>query len=336
MVQRRFEGKNVVITGAASGLGRAAALEFARSGANVGLLARDRGALDDVASEVEALGERAIVVPIDVTDAAAMHEAAATIARELGSIDVWVNNAAIAVYGEILEVPLEEMKRVMDVNFFGQVNGVRAALPLLEEAPGAPVVLGVLSVLSEAATPLQAAYTASKHALDGFYRCLSEELLHRRSRVRVGTLFVPSMATPLFDHAKTYTGHRPKPLAPVYPPERYARVLVDMAEHPEQRVLRGAFARFATFAFRHVPLLANWFQARTGYAAQRSEERKGPEDGDNVFAPMPTRFGVRGSTPATPLVVPFERLAASLSLFGLALVSARAWARLRSRRSAAA
>lgn len=327
MRRGRFAGKSVVITGASTGLGRAAALTFAREGANVALLARDRAALEDVAAEVSALGSRALVIALDVTDAEAMLEAAANIARELGSIDVWANNAGVMVYGEVLDVPLEEMKRVMDVNFFGHVNGVRAALPYLEEARGVPVIIGVLSVLAEAAAPLLSVYTASKHALDGFYESLSEELAHRRSRVRVATLFTPAMATPLYDHAKTYIGYKPRPPAPVYPPAHHARRLVEMAARPKQRVRPGAFARVASFGFRYVPRLARWVEARVGYATQRSDELKRPSEGDNLFAVMPAQFEVRGSTSATPFIVPLERVGASLLALGVGLAAARSVAR---------
>lgn len=324
MITHGMEGKNVVVAGASSGLGRAAALAFARAGADVALLARDEGALAEVCDEVAATGRRAVAVALDVTDEPAVEAAAARIVRELGSIDVWINDAAVSVYGEVQDVPLAEMRRVMDVNYFGQVIGTRAALPHLEAAPGRPVILGVLSVLSEASTPLQSTYTASKHALDGFYRCLAEELAHRRSRVRVGTLFAPSLATPLFDHAKTYTGYRPRPLAPVYPPERYADALVRMALRPRQGVLEGAFAHVATFAFRHLPRLASWFQARTGYRAQRSRTPKRPTDGDNLLAPMPGANAVRGSTPVSPSVTARGKLGAAVVLAGVALGAWRA------------
>lgn len=320
---KKFSGKTIVITGASSGLGRGAALAFARQGANVGLIARSQDGLATLADEIKSIGSRAIALPLDVTDAESMRRAASRVARTFGRIDVWVNNAAVAVYGEADKVPLEELRRIMDVNFFGQVNGVRAALPFLEESNGR--LIGVLSVLSEAATPLQSVYVASKHALFGYYKCLREELAHRRSRVKITTLFVPSIATPLFDHAKTYTGFRPRPLAPIYPPERVVAVLLQEARRSRPKFARviSGFGHLATFLFRNAPALAHWFQGKTGYKAQRSPVPKAASEGDNLYAPMPGWSTVHGSTKAHRLVDRIERSFRPIAVAGI--VAAALW-----------
>jgi NAD(P)-dependent dehydrogenase (short-subunit alcohol dehydrogenase family) len=279
MIGRRKTGKSVVITGASSGLGRATALAFAREGARLGLIARSEDALLVLASEIRAMGGRALVFPADVTDPSAIEQAAETFAREHGGIDVWVNNAAVSIYGEADRVPLHEMRRLMDVNFFGQVIGARAALPYLERAPGGGVLIGVLSVLSEDCLPLQSTYVASKHALRGFYESFREELAHRGSRVRLSTLLAPSLATPLFDHARTYLGFLPRPLRPVLAPEAYAERLVDEARHPRRGP--GGLRRRA--------------RAWLNYRRQLSRVPKAFSDGDNLFAPMPRSSAVRGS-----------------------------------------
>ncbi|MCM2324516.1 MAG: SDR family oxidoreductase [Oligoflexia bacterium] len=330
MSGNQFTDRTVVITGASSGLGRATAVEFARRGARLGLVARDRDGLEALAAALRVRGCGVEVCVADVADPEAVKTAARQVAERFGGIDVWVNNAAVAVYGELDQVPLVEQRRVMDVNFFGQVHGVRAALPFLESSSFGGRIVGILSVLSEAAVPLQGAYTASKHALFGMYKCLREELIHRHSRVRVATIFIPSLATPLFDHAKTYMGYRPKPVGPVYRPEGYARLVVDEAWRPHFKSAHGGQPRLGLFFFRNFLGLSNVFQGKTAYRGQRSPEPKGVAGGDNLFAPMPGYFSVRGSTPPTKRI---EGIETAVRALGYAAGLAGALALLRAGRA---
>lgn len=301
-----FEGTRVVITGASSGIGRAAALAFSQHGARVAAIARSRDGLQSLAAK---LPHEGLTFVADVTDPVVMQGVLDQVERAWGGVDLLINNAAVAVYGEADRVPIEEMKRVMDVNFFGQVNAYRAALPHLEASGGR--VLAILSVLSEAATPLQSAYVASKHALYGFYKCAREELLHRRSAVRITNFFVPSIATPLFDHAKTYVGRRPRPLSPVYPAERVVEALLSEASKRRPRFVRtiGGFGYVARFAFRYLPWIAHRFQARFGFEGQMTPVAKSEEEGDNLFAPLPGTSAVEGTTPVSKVVPRLERIA---------------------------
>ncbi|MCM2278883.1 MAG: SDR family oxidoreductase [Oligoflexia bacterium] len=294
MKNSRYQGFTVVVTGASSGLGRATALEFARQGANLGLIARGKEGLDSLAFELRALGREAEVCVADVADAQAVTEAARRVAERFGGIDIWVNNAAVSIYGELDQVPLPELRRVMDVNFFGQLHGVRAALPYLENSRRGRII-GILSVLAEAAVPLQGVYTAAKHALHGMYQSLAEELLHRRSRVKVSVVFAPSMATPLFDHAKSYMGYLPKPVGPVSSPEHYARIIAREAWRPRFRSVHGLQASAGLFFFQRLPWLSILFEGKTAYRGQRGREPKGIADGDNLFQPMSGTFSVRGT-----------------------------------------
>lgn len=321
-----LEGKRIVITGASSGIGRAAALTCALKGARVAAIARSREGLESLARKMR--GESRTFVA-DVTDPVVMQGVMDRIGRAWGGIDILINNAAISLYGEADRVPIEECKRVMDVNFFGQVNAYRAALPWLEASGGR--VLAVLSVLSEASTPLQSVYVASKHALFGFYKCVREELLHRKSKVRITTFFLPSIATPLFDHAKTYMGFRPKPLSPTYPPEKAVKALLSEARKRRPRFVRtvGGFGFVARFAFRYLPWLAHRFQAKFGFAAQDSGVPKGEDGGDNLFAPLPGTSAVEGTTRVSKIVPILEEIAkplgvAALLAAGLLLILAAA------------
>lgn len=120
--------KVVVVTGASAGVGRATALEFARRGADVALLARGKEGLDSARRDVEAAGARAVAVLVDVADPGAVEAAAEKIESELGSIDVWVNNAMLTVFGEFLSLSEDEFRRVTEVTYLGCVYGTRAAL----------------------------------------------------------------------------------------------------------------------------------------------------------------------------------------------------------------
>ena len=118
----------VVVTGASAGLGRAIVREFARQGAHVGLIARDRGRLEAAKREVEAAGGRALVLPADVAEHEQIEAAANAVERELGAIDVWVNNAMTSIFSPFWEMTAAEFRRVTDVTYLGVVYGTLAAL----------------------------------------------------------------------------------------------------------------------------------------------------------------------------------------------------------------
>src|ERR687894_2197726 len=121
MAAHRFEGKVALVTGASSGVGRATAVRLAREGAAVALLARGREGLEGARREVEAAGGRALVLQADVADPQAVEDAAERAEAELGPLDVWVNNAMIAVLAPFIEHDLADFKRVTDVTYLGVV-----------------------------------------------------------------------------------------------------------------------------------------------------------------------------------------------------------------------
>src|ERR671937_1365988 len=167
----------VVITGASAGVGRATAREFARRGARVGLIARGRDGLEGARREVERLGGRALVLPLDVSDHEAVEQAAEAVETELGPIDVWVNNAMLSVFSPVKEMRPEEYRRVTDVTYLGYVYGTLAALRrMLPRDSGVIVQIG--SALAYRSIPLQSAYCAAKAAVRGFTDSLRTELIH--------------------------------------------------------------------------------------------------------------------------------------------------------------
>jgi NAD(P)-dependent dehydrogenase (short-subunit alcohol dehydrogenase family) len=135
----------VVITGASSGIGRAAARAFAERGARVVLAARSGGSLREVAKVCEAAGGQALVVPTDVTDEEAVRELARKSIEGFGRIDTWVNNAGVMAYGYLEEVPSGAYRQVIETNLFGQIHGSRTVVPYFKEQ-GSGVLINMSSM----------------------------------------------------------------------------------------------------------------------------------------------------------------------------------------------
>ncbi|MEO5968408.1 MAG: SDR family NAD(P)-dependent oxidoreductase [Bdellovibrionia bacterium] len=202
-------------------------------------------------------------------------------------------NAAVAVYAEAHETSLEDTRRVMDVNFFGQLHGVLAALPYLEKSGGQ--IIATLSVDSEVALPFHSAYVASKHALYGYYKVLHEELLNKRSPVKVSTILPASIATPFFEHAKTQLGVRPKPVPPVYSPQHVVKAMLKVAERPKFSTVVGGSGRNFIWFYRRFPNVFYRIQSWVGYPMQKSNEPKRPEDANNLYQPVPQSSRIWGT-----------------------------------------
>ncbi|MDT7687437.1 MAG: hypothetical protein QOE46_196 [Acidobacteriota bacterium] len=284
----------VVITGASAGVGRATAREFARRGAHVALIARGRDGLEAARREVEQLGGRALVLPLDVSDAEAVEHAAETVERELGPIDVWVNNAMLSVFSPVRKMKPEEYKRVTEVTYLGYVYGTLAALKrMLPRDRG--VIVQVGSALAYRGIPLQSAYCAAKHAVQGFMDSLQAELLHDKSNVRVSMVQLPAMNTPQFSWVKSRLPREPRPVPPIYQPEVGARA-VYWAAHNERRELYVGWPTVKAIVGNKVaPGFADWYLAQTGYDAQQTQEPVAPDRRDNLWEPLPGDHGARGS-----------------------------------------
>jgi short-subunit dehydrogenase len=284
----------VVVTGASAGLGRAIALEFARHGHPVAMIARDAARLEAAADEVKGAGGRPLAVVADVAEWNEVERASVQIRNELGPIDVWVNNAMGSVFAPFTDVSMEEFAHATAVTYLGFVHGTKAALDaMLPRNQG--VIVQVGSALAHRGIPLQSAYCGAKHAIVGFTESLRTELLHDRSGVKVTMVHMPAMNTPQFDWVRSRLPKRPQPVPPIYQPEVGARAVRFAADHPRRRAYYvGVSTTMTVTANKFVPQLLDRYLARTGYDAQQTEEPEDPSRPDNLFAPVPGPFGAHG------------------------------------------
>ncbi|MBA2269038.1 MAG: SDR family oxidoreductase [Chthoniobacterales bacterium] len=283
----------VVITGASAGVGRAAAHAFAREGAHIGLIARSRDALQEAAREVVALGGRALVLPCDVADSAAIEAAATTVEESLGPIDVWVNNAMASVFSPIKETPPEEFKRVTEVTYLGFVYGTLAALKrMLPRDRG--VIVQVGSALAYRGIPLQAAYCAAKHAIEGFCDSLRCELLHDGSNVRVTMIQMPALNTPQFRWVKSRLPHKAQPVPPIFQPSVAADAILYASHHPRREFIVGWPAFKAVYGNKIAPGIGDRFLANMGYDAQQHDGPEDPNRPNNLWTTVEGKHSTRG------------------------------------------
>ncbi|MBV9252983.1 MAG: SDR family oxidoreductase [Actinobacteria bacterium] len=287
------DGLTVVVTGASAGVGRAVVQAFAAEGANVAALARGRDGLDGAAKDVAAQGGRALALDADVADASAVDHAAEEVERELGPIDVWVNNAMTSVFAPVHELSADEVRRVTEVTYLGAVNGTLAALARMRPRDAGTIVQ-VGSALAYRAIPLQAAYCGAKHAMKGFTESLRCELLHEHSGVRVSMVQMPALNTPQFDWVRSRLPRQPQPVPPIYQPEVAAQAVLYAAEHAPKELWVGGSTVATILGNRVIPRLLDRYLARTGFDSQQTDQPVAPDRQDNLCAPVAGDHGSHG------------------------------------------
>jgi NAD(P)-dependent dehydrogenase (short-subunit alcohol dehydrogenase family) len=285
--------RTVVITGAGAGVGRATAVAFGRRGDKVALIARGRDRLDAAAREVREAGGEALVVVADVADAGAIDAAAERIERELGDIDIWVNDAMATMFAPLQDITPDEFRRVTEVTYLGQVFGTMAALKRMRRRDRGTIVQ-VGSALSYRAIPLQSAYCGAKFAIRGFTDALRSELEHQRSKIRLTMVQLPAVNTPQFDWARNRLAKAVQPVPPVYQPEAVARQIVRAAEQAPRELWVGFPALKAILGTMLVPGTADRILASEGYGGQMTAEPRPYDRPDNLFAPVPGEPGAHG------------------------------------------
>jgi NAD(P)-dependent dehydrogenase (short-subunit alcohol dehydrogenase family) len=284
----------VVVTGASGGVGRAIAHAFGKRGAQVALLARGEPALEAVRAEVEQAGGRALVVATDVSDHGAVEAAAERVERELGPIDVWVNDAMATVFARVIDTRAEEFRRATEVTYLGTVHGTMAALKRMT-ARDRGVIVQVGSALSYRAIPLQAAYCGSKFAIRGFTDALRVELRHDRSHVRITMVQMPGLNTPQFNWGRSKLPDHPQPVPPIYQPEIAAEAVYWAAHHRRRELWVGYSTVQAIVGGTIAPSLADRYLARKAFSGQQVPDQPvSPDRPDNLLEPQPQLAATHG------------------------------------------
>ncbi|GHB60009.1 SDR family oxidoreductase [Persicitalea jodogahamensis] len=289
-----FKGKVVVITGASAGLGRAIVREFARQGANIGLLARGKDGLEGAKREVEDMGGKALAIPTDVSQPDQVEAAADQIERELGPIDIWVNNAMISVFGPFKKLEMKDFKQVTEVTYLGQVYGTQAALKrMLPRDRGSIILVG--SALAYRGIPLQSAYCGAKHGIQGFFDSLRAELFHDKSNINLSMVQLPAMNTTQFGFVKSYLPNKPQPMGTIYQPEVAAQAIAYIAKNPRRELYVGYPTVESILGNKIAPGLLDRYLGATGYDGQQTDEPKDPNRKDNLYEPLPGDHGSHGT-----------------------------------------
>jgi NAD(P)-dependent dehydrogenase (short-subunit alcohol dehydrogenase family) len=285
--------KVVVVTGASAGVGRAVVREFASEGASIGLIARGRSRLESARKEVEASGGKALVIPADVADANALDQGAEQVERELGPIDVWVNDAMTTIFAPVEKITPEEFKRTTEVTYLGFVYGTMAALKRMK-ARDRGTIVQVGSALAYRSIPLQSAYCGAKHAMVGFTDSLRSELIHDRSKIHLTVVHLPAMNTPQFSWCRTRLPRQPQPVPPIFQPEVAARAIVWASKHRRREVFVAWPTVKAIYGQDVAPAYADRYLAKAAYGGQETNQPVPPNRPDNLFEPVDGDFSAHG------------------------------------------
>ena len=257
----KIRGARVLVTGASSGIGRAASLALAGKGARLVITSRRADTLRKVADEIDRAFPNTpapIVVPCDVADMEAVHRLIEDCVGQLGSIDVLINNAGIGVYGEVEKTSPEDFRSVMNVNFFGAVNCMLEVLPIMRDA-GQGRIVNVASVAAIHGVPFLGAYCATKSALVSVSQSLRAEIAGSGIRI---TLIYPGYTKTDFYTAEKKVGTARRPQGPYAPPEGVAQAIVRAVEHEQKDVILSRVGKSLALAERFAPWLVEKVMSR--------------------------------------------------------------------------
>jgi short-subunit dehydrogenase len=273
----------IVLTGATSGIGLAAARLAARRGARLLLVARNEAALQALCDDIRRRGGVADYAVADVADKAALDAAADRAISVFGGFDSWINDAGAFMYGPLDELALEDQRRLFDVIYWGVVHGTLAAAGHLRQRGGAIVNLG--SVLGEFAIPFQGSYCAAKFAVKGFTEAFRREVHAEAWPISVTLIKPAAIDTPFMEHARNAMGSigtRNPP--PAYHPHLVARAILYGCEHRARDIVVGGLGGFSLMiANRLAPRLVDRLLGGVGRQIQTSSNRGDPRRRDNLY-----------------------------------------------------
>jgi NAD(P)-dependent dehydrogenase (short-subunit alcohol dehydrogenase family) len=274
----------VVVLGASSGIGRASALALAARGASVVVSARSEKGLVSLVAQITAAGGRATYVVCDVADFAQVRQVASIAVHTYGRIDTWVNAAALSLFAHFEETTPEEYRRLMEVNYLGQVHGALAALPHLRTSAGGAII-AISSVESIVSLPLHAAYSASKHAVEGAMDALRRDLMAEKAPISVTSVKPATINTPLFTNSRSKMDVKPKGPPPVYEPNVVADCVVYAAEHPVRDLFAGGAGRMMALQQFTAPRQMDLYLSKIAIRQERTKEQRPEGMPGNLYEP---------------------------------------------------
>ena len=297
-------------------------------GAKVVVTARNGEALDACVREIESSGSEALAVTADCSVQDEVQQVVEQAVDRFGRIDSYVANAMVTVYAETYRYAPDELRRIVDVNFFGQVYGYWAALPHLRDARG--TFVSVNSALAYRGIPLQGGYCATKAALRAFFESARVEIQKAGWDVAVSVVLPGAINTPQFDRDRQKIGKQPQPVPPIYQPEPFAAAVLHCCEHPVRELPIGWGAQKALWGQKVSPRTGDLMLRRMGWKSQTTGEPKPLDAPDNLFEPMHGDPGAhgrfddesRGSTAWTSLRLALHSPKTALALLGIGAVAA--------------
>ncbi|MDX2240746.1 MAG: SDR family oxidoreductase [Leptolyngbyaceae cyanobacterium bins.302] len=275
----------VAVVGASSGIGRETALQFAKRQAKLVVSARSETGLNSLVDEISGFGGSAIAAPADVSVFEQVQTVAEKAVEHYGRLDTWVHSAATGLIAPFETVTPDEFRRVIDVNLMGQVYGAMVALPhLRREGQGA--LIHISSVEARRSLPLQSAYSASKHAIEGFLDSLRVELQHEGVPISVTNVMPATINTPFYNKARTKLGVKPTGVPPYYQPDLVAEAILHVAEHPTRDIIVGDVGRFLDLLQKVSPSFVDTVLRLIAIEGQHTNTTKYESDPNNLFEPI--------------------------------------------------
>ncbi len=291
-----LNGRTVVITGASSGIGRAAAEAFAREGCNIVLAARGREALDETAQLCRDLGAVSLAVPTDVSVAAEVQQLAQTAMQFNGRIDVWVNNAGVMATGMLEDMPIEAVDQIIKTNLLGYLHGAHTVLPIFKKQQDG-VLINNISIGGWMPAPYGTAYSASKYGVRGMVESLQGEVSHFPN-IHVCAMYPAIQRSTGNMHSAKYSGFSSKIPPLSFDPRELAAAMVETAKYPRKEV----YTDWSSVLFKTVYGMFPKTVVNTASAAMRMMMKKDAPEGTNgnILTPSAEPHRIYGETMLPP------------------------------------
>lgn len=291
MKKKNKIGRVLVITGASSGIGKATAFAWAKEGGSVVLAARSTQGLEEVAQRCTELGGKALVVPTDVSVEEEVNTLTEEARRVFGKIDVWVNNAAVMVFGDFNKIPTEDLRTILDINLYGTLYGSRAALEtFIAQEQG--ILINMSSLSSSIGQAYSTPYSLSKAAIRNLSISLGQEM-GKWKNIHVCTVLPSIVDTPIFQKAANYTGRSINPPTSVTPANKVAQTIMKLTKKPQPEVYVGKRNLLLRLGRNLAPKLFDKIYRVTLSKIELEEGGVSPTQG-NLYQPLPQLAGISG------------------------------------------